>query len=186
MTKAREQYIKAHTEDVVNALRGTGLFPQVALMQGAIESNDGSSLLANSYNNYYGIKASPDWNGDTITLRTGEYVNGKKITVDGKFRVYGSFYESTKDYVEFLKKFPRYTDVFKAKTPQAQAKALQEAGYATAPSYSSTIISSIKANSKILEKKLAEYLTSPTDALIILGSIGLIIYGGYHYWKMKK
>lgn len=187
MATARQRYIDVHTQDVVNATEGSGLFPQVVLMQGAIESADGSSILAERYNNFYGIKATPDWKGDTIDMKTGEYIGGKRVTLTGTFRAYGSFLESTRDYVNFLKSNPRYTKggVFTAKTPQEQANALQKSGYATAPSYAQVIIYSISANAKLLEKKIGEYI-SPTTGLLFLGAIALTIYGAYKYNKLKN
>ncbi len=57
------------------------------------------------------------------------------------FRSYESFDDSFQDYVEFLKHNPRYADAL-AKTHDSRAyfDALQQAGYATDPSYAEKIV----------------------------------------------
>jgi len=102
----------------------------------------GQSLLSRQANNYFGIKADPSWKGQFIELKTGEYLNGQYVSISGKFRKYATVADSFADYINFLKKNPRYTTagVFSASTPEAQALALQKAGYATDPNYSKLIV----------------------------------------------
>ena len=146
----REQFVKTYYPAAAKAAQGTGIFPQVMISQAIIESSGrvdgvwmpGQSLLARQANNYFGIKADPAWKGDTISLKTGEYLNGQYVTITGKFRKYATIGDSFADYISFLKKNPRYTTagVFSASTPESQAVALQKAGYATDPNYSKLIV----------------------------------------------
>lgn len=158
----RAQWIESHADVIRQTLAGSGIFPAVAIAQLIVESQGkwtdgnyyiGQSILAKHYNNYFGIKAAGGWNGATVTLKTGEYIGGKKVTVNGTFRAYPSFGASLFDYVKFLKENPRYTThgVFTANTPQKQAEALQAAGYATSPNYATllkSVINSIEPSLK--------------------------------------
>lgn len=128
------------------AFYGSGLFPSVLLAQAALESGFGKSELAHQHNNLFGIKAGKDWEGETVNLPTREVIDGKDVWVDADFRKYASVSDSIKDRKNFLKKNIRYSiaGVFKAKTPEAQAVALQDAGYATDPTYAKTIIALIR------------------------------------------
>ncbi|HTE28944.1 MAG TPA: glucosaminidase domain-containing protein, partial [Chryseolinea sp.] len=81
-------------------------------------------------------------NGLRITLSTHEVINGERKQVDAEFRAYETDLDSFQDRVRFLKQNKRYKShgVFEAKTPAAQAQALQEAGYATDPHYAQKLI----------------------------------------------
>lgn len=146
----REQFVKTYYPQAAAAAAGTGIFPQVMISQAIIESSGrvdgvwmpGQSLLSRQANNYFGIKADPSWKGQFIELKTGEYLNGQYVSISGKFRKYATVADSFADYINFLKKNPRYTTagVFSASTPEAQALALQKAGYATDPNYSKLIV----------------------------------------------
>ena len=145
----REEYIRKYWPIFVNITQGTGIFPEVMAAQSIIESQGkvngvyepGASQLAKLANNYFGIKDSSQWKGQTITLRTGEIYNGVPVVVSGRFRKYNTPIESFIDYVKFLKSNPRYSSagVFTAKTAQEQSAALVKAGYATNPSYAKLI-----------------------------------------------
>lgn len=137
----RLEYIKRFTNAVVNAAKGTGLFPSLFMAQAILESGNGTSSLASKYNNHFGIKASKDWKGKVIDMKTREVFDGKDVYIKDGFRWYDNPNDSFKDRADFLKKNPRYTKygVFTAKTPEEQADALQRAGYATDPNYASTL-----------------------------------------------
>jgi len=142
----REQFIKKYYPIAEKLTAGTNIFPSVMLAQAIIESSGrvdgvwlvGQSLLSRAANNYFGIKDSAGWKGQTISLKTGEFLNGQKVTVTGVFRKYATVEDSFRDYINFLQVNPRYktAGVFTAKTPQEQTAALQKAGYATDPNYS--------------------------------------------------
>ena len=137
------------------ACLGTGLFPSVKLAQAAIESGWGKSVPGN---NLFGIKASgshtPYWNGDYVTAGTTEYHDGSYVPQNSRFRKYATVGDSVKDHTYFLQQYKRYAKVFTAQTPEEQANALQEAGYATDPNYAGKIISIINTyNFKRFDEK---------------------------------
>ena len=189
MSVATQKYINDHIADVMSAIEGSKLFPEVVIAQGALESGNGQSALAKTYNNYYGIKATKDWKGKVVTMRTDEFYNGVKSDVNGTFRAYGSFLDSTKDYVKFLKENKRYVNggVFDANTPEEQIQALKNSGYATAPNYVSNVMSVIKSNASYLKTAIYNYVKSqPYKAVAFIILFGVLIYGGNKLYKLNK
>ena len=138
---ARLEYIKKYTPAVIKAAKGTGLFPSLFMAQAILESGNGQSSLAKKYNNHFGVKASRGWKGKVIDMKTREVFDGKDVYIKDGFRWYNNPNDSFKDRVDFLKNNPRYTKhgVFSAKTPEQQADALLQAGYATDPNYATTL-----------------------------------------------
>ena len=135
----REEYFKKYAPIVSKVIIGTGLFPSVMLAQGALESGNGNSSLAATYNNHFGIKADSTWKGKVVNLKTREVINSKSVYIIAPFRWYDKPEDSFADRVAFLKRFKRYAKVFTAPTPQKQAEELLLAGYATDPKYSDII-----------------------------------------------
>ena len=122
-----------------------------------LETGWGKSKVGN---NMFGIKAagkkSPYWSGAAIKADTTEFIQGESGTYNLAFRKYDSIEASIRDHTNFLQVNSRYTKagVFSAKTPEDQAIALQNAGYATAPNYASQLISVINSyNLKTLDQK---------------------------------
>lgn len=146
----RSEFINKFADTVKKASYGTGLFPSLFMAQAILESadskgNPGNSGLARNHNNFFGIKADKSWTGAKAILKTREVIDGKEVYVDEPFRKYKTPFDSFVDRVLFLQKNKRYANngVFSAKTPEAQAEALQRAGYATDPNYSKMLISLI-------------------------------------------
>lgn len=139
------QFIKWIGQKAANAY-GSGLFPSVLIAQAALESGWGKSVLANTHNNLFGIKADGSWKGQVAVMPTREVVKGQSVTISAKFRKYHDPKDSISDRNAFLKKHSRYkkAGVFSAETPQIQAEKLQKAGYATDPNYASAIIKLIQ------------------------------------------
>jgi len=155
----REEYIKRFTPAVVSSTKGTGLFPSVMMAQAILESSSkygiaGGSMLASLYNNHFGVKADKSWKGKKVNLKTREVFSGKEVVIGDYFRVYDHPEQSFKDRNEFLLKNSNYrkAGVFNTTTPEAQAEALQKAGYATDPKYASLLKAIIlKYNLKALD-----------------------------------
>lgn len=165
----RKEYIEKHALSAYLATLGTGYFPETALVQGAIESNNGASSLSAKYNNFYGIKAAGNWKGKVVNLSTGEVLNGKKVTVVAGFRVYDSYFESTRDLVKFIKTYSRYKSVLSAKNPISQMYALGNSGYATAPGYGSTLVSTYSAYQSTIKKALNRAKFTVAASLLAAG-----------------
>ena len=122
-----------------------GFFKSVIIAHAAIESNWGRSALSAKYNNFFGIKAGKSWKGKTVNMKTGDVFDGKNVTINSNFRVYGSLVESIRDRNRLLRT-KRYESVESATTPEAQATAIRTSGYCTATNYVSSIMATITAN----------------------------------------
>jgi len=151
MSKEVEDFIKKNAGDVIRSVQGSGLFPSLKMAQMIIESSGkdekgkfgiGKGLAVRKANNYFGIKADKSWAGKKVALSTPR--DGKPVNF---FRVYPMPLDSMKDHTTFLLKNSRYktNGVFTAKTPEAQAEALQRAAYSESPTYSKALIGLIKA-----------------------------------------
>jgi flagellum-specific peptidoglycan hydrolase FlgJ len=153
----QQEFIKKFSKEIIISTIGTSLFPSVKMAQAALETGYGKSIQK-AGNNMFGIKAygdkTPYWKGDYINLNTHEYYAGTPDNVNDKFRSYKTITDSIRDHSYFLKNLEHYKPVFLAKNPQEQAKALQNAGYATDPNYANKLIAIMdKHNLYKLDKK---------------------------------
>lgn len=90
--------------------------------------------------NLFGIKATPGWTGKVAEVTTTEYSKGVAQKTVAKFRAYGSYEESFKDYAKLIGDSPRYAQAkLQTSSPQAFASGLQKAGYATDPDYAAKL-----------------------------------------------
>ena len=177
----REDWVKKYWLDAVAATTGTGIFPETMLAMAVVESQGkstdgnwypGLGLVARKANNYFGIKSSTAWKGETISLPTPG--DADKISV---FRVYPSLKESIKDFVKFLQVNPRYkkAGVFAAPDYVSQIMSIAKAGYSESSTYAS-VVTSIANKVKNYVKDIVipitqngKYLPLLVAALIITG-----------------
>ena len=131
-----------------NIPSNTKIFPSVIVAQSILESARGTSELARKANNLFGIKGN--YNGQSYTVKTKEYLNGKWTTVNAAFKKYPSYRESIIDHSNFFTSTPwrtqNYKRVLNAKDYKTQARALQSCGYATDPQYTNKLINLIETN----------------------------------------
>lgn len=197
----REEFVKKYAPSVVQITNGTGIFPETLFSQAILESqgkgSDGNyypglSKLSKDANNYFGIKADASWKGDVYNINTGEYTPaGKYYVIADNFRKYPTVDESFKDYVSFLQKNPRYKTALQQPTFEKQMDAIQAAGYATSPTYSTTLksigtkikdwipdtLTSITDTATNLLTKPTETIQkSPGTSLFILSGVAIILY----------
>jgi flagellar protein FlgJ len=124
----------------------TGVPARFIIGQAALESGWGKReiLKANgeTSHNVFGIKATKDWTGKTVSTVTTEYRNGQPERVVEKFRSYDSYDEAMADYAQMLKGNPRYAQVLNGSHDAAGfAVGMQRAGYATDPHYAKKLMS---------------------------------------------
>ena len=101
-------------------------------------------------NNLFGIKATGNWTGDSVSARTLEFDAGVPSVRTAKFRAYSSTADCFQDYVALLKDNPRYAKALgTGSDARAFGTALQQAGYATDPSYSSKLAAVAKSLKEI-------------------------------------
>lgn len=112
----------------------------VILAQAMLESGNGSSNLATSANNHFGIKCHKEWRGPTFTMDDDEK--------DECFRKYESVVDSYSDHSLFLCSRKWYAFLFTLPKNDyvAWAKGLKQAGYATHPAYAELLIEIIEKN----------------------------------------
>lgn len=121
--------------------RKHGLFASVTIAQAALESAWGQSKLAREAHNLFGIKGTGP--AGYVEMSTWEVVNGQRIQTTARFRRYHSRAECLEDRSRILTTLSRYRDVREAGTPELQARALQECGWATDPKYAEKLINVI-------------------------------------------
>lgn len=108
---------------------------RVGTAQSVIETGYGKHLAGG--NNYFGIKARPGEGGPA--QQTQEFINGKMVTINDKFRSYNNMEESTADYVKFLRENSRYKETLAAKTVDEAISSIGRSGYATDPGYTTKL-----------------------------------------------
>ncbi|MBN3812377.1 flagellar assembly peptidoglycan hydrolase FlgJ [Paraburkholderia sp. Ac-20347] len=124
----------------------TGIPARFIVGQAALESGWGKREImkadGSTSHNVFGIKATKDWTGKTVTTMTTEYVHGKPQRVAEKFRAYDSYEEAMTDYASMLKNNPRYASVINGShSAESFAHGMQRAGYATDPHYAKKLLS---------------------------------------------
>lgn len=131
------------------ASAATGIPARFIVGQAALESGWGKREIrgrdgSSSYN-VFGIKATKNWTGRTVSAVTTEYVGGQPRRVVAQFRAYDSYEHAMTDYATMLKSNPRYAGVVNASTtPESFANGMQRAGYATDPHYAKKLISILR------------------------------------------
>lgn len=117
------------------------------MAQAALESDWGQSTLATKYFNLFGIKGSDPRN--TQVLTTKEFVNDQWIETSGRFRVFTDWNQAIQVHSQLMvngtSNNPHlYDRVIQAANYQDAAIALQNAGYATDPTYAQKLIKLIQ------------------------------------------
>lgn len=112
--------------------------------QGCCESGYGKSKIMLDNNAVFGIKATAAWlkadpSRKAFSAKTGEVYNGTYTTITAAFRSYPDFESGLRDYFDLLSA-KRYCESLKAETVQEAISIIKAGGYATSPSYQSTIL----------------------------------------------
>ena len=153
---AKENAVDFRVEFIQEILPGAkenytnyGILPSLAIAQAILESNWGRSELAQKSNNLFGIKAGPDWQGESVMHNTKEFVNGKMITVQAPFRAYNTKADSIKDHGKFLRyrkngNVFRYQKVWESTDYKQATYEVWKAGYATDPNYVKKVVNVIE------------------------------------------
>ncbi len=121
-----------------------GAKPAMLVAQAALETGWGKRMIrgvdgSNSFN-LFGIKAGAGWQGERATTETIEFRDGLMRKERAQFRAYASPEESFSDYVDFLKRNPRYSEALRRADDAPEfARSLADAGYATDPDYAGKI-----------------------------------------------
>ncbi|MBR9754508.1 flagellar assembly peptidoglycan hydrolase FlgJ [Cobetia sp. 4B] len=127
------------------ASRESGLPAELILAQAALETGWGERRIhteaGTDSHNLFGIKAGSSWQGDSTTVLTTEYRDGRRMRLEDSFRVYPDQASALRDHAALLTGAQRYAHVTRSPDAESAARALQEAGYATDPHYADKLIS---------------------------------------------
>ncbi len=149
--QSAEEFVRRLHPYAEQAAKELGVEPKVILAQAALESGWGRSVIKNGNGsntfNLFNIKADKSWQGKQAQVATLEFDQGIAKKVNAGFRSYDSFAESFRDYVDFIKNNPRYSDALKkVGNAEQYMHELQRAGYATDPKYADKVMSIYQGN----------------------------------------
>lgn len=144
MIYTADSFLAKIKNDVIADMKASRILASLTAAQALIESNKGNSGLTQKANNLFGIKAGKTWKGMYVTMPTKEYVNGRYITVDAKFRAYASWSESINDHSKFLRDNKRYANLIGVTDYRLACKLIKDDGYATSPTYTKTLTDTIE------------------------------------------
>ncbi len=122
------------------AAQKLGVDPTTLIAHAALETGWGKHVPrhgdGSSSHNLFGIKASHQWNGNSIDANTLEFSQGVTSKRVERFKAYDSPAECFADYASLLASHPRYGATLNTGMNTAKfANALQHSGYATDPKY---------------------------------------------------
>jgi len=137
---AAEHFVRRYLPEATAAARTLGVDPRLLLAQAALETGWGVATPQHpdgrSANNLFGIKAGNGWGGGRVAQWTMEHVAGVTARKREVFRAYDRAADSFADYVDLIGGSSRYAEALAhSGNPEAYARAVGEAGYATDPDY---------------------------------------------------
>jgi flagellar protein FlgJ len=154
VSQGQRNFVQSHGEAAAKVAQVSGIPASFMLGQAGHETGWGKSEIKNADGsasfNLFGIKAGGNWSGKVAEVTTTEYVNGAPQKTVAKFRAYGSYEESFRDYAKLINTSPRYAQV-REQTGSAIAFAsgLQRAGYATDPDYAAKLSRAINTTRQL-------------------------------------
>lgn len=156
-TPSQSGFVERHTEAAIRIEKETGIPASYMVGQAGHETGWGQFEIKGrggkpSYN-LFGIKAGPNWKGPVAEVTTTEYVNGVAEKKVAKFRAYGSYDESFRDYARLITQSPRYAQASQQTgSAMAFASSLQKAGYATDPNYATKLSRAIETTQRLQQR----------------------------------
>ncbi|MBP8270479.1 MAG: flagellar assembly peptidoglycan hydrolase FlgJ [Sphaerotilus sp.] len=149
-----QQFVAAQAQAAAKVSAESGIPADFMLAQAAHETGWGRREIrgrdGETSHNLFGIKAGAGWNGPSVTITTTEVIDGESRKVQAKFRAYGSYEESFRDYARLIGNSPRYAAARRATDdPSAFARELQRAGYATDPDYAAKLTRVIQTTQRL-------------------------------------
>ncbi len=158
------EFVSFLRHEAERAQADTGIPVEIMLAQAALETGwltrtVKDRVTGTDSKNLFNIKGKgpAGW----VTTSVIEYVKGRKVWQDARFRAYNSYEESFEDYATLIAEAPRYAAAMAAKDdPIAFAWQLQAAGYATDPHYARKVLS-------VMHKNILPHLAEqkPEDSL---------------------
>lgn len=129
---------------VIASSKQTGVPAAVTMAQAALETGYGRSTIGDA-KNLFGIKGTGP--AGSISSATTENINGSNVGITDGFRKYNNWVESIVDHDKLLSTKSRYAGAMAVKNdPEAFAREIHRAGYATDPEYSNKLIRIMRDN----------------------------------------
>lgn len=178
-------YIKKYSDAAIDEQRKHKIPASITLAQALLESAAGRSELATRSNNHFGIKCHSDWKGKR-TYHNDDHRNEC-------FRSYKRVEDSYHDHSIFLKR-SRYASLFKLKITDYKgwARGLKKCGYATSPTYATSLIRIIE-NYQLynFDKGKGSYINyeerfAPYDIFRTYGLIYVVARKGNSYGQIAE
>lgn len=139
---SNQQFIQSVASGAIEGWNKYGVLPSITVAQAILESGWGRSSLSTTAHNLFGIKGS--YNGHSINLPTREVYGGRSVYINDYFRAYANNAESVEDHGNFLYSNSRYHNLLGDTNYVSVANKLHADGYATDPSYASSLISLVR------------------------------------------
>ena len=126
--------------------------PSVCIAQACCESAYGTSPKMINANAILGIKVGKSkvhfgtaWKDKAYSTKTKECYDGKTyVAINDMFRAYDSIEDAIEDYYDMLASCSRYKGCLNQTDPLKCITAIKNGGYATSPTYISTIMAIVK------------------------------------------
>ena len=142
LTAAQKAFLDSIHDGAISTWKQYGVLPSLTAAQAIIESGWGQSSLASQYHNLFGIKGS--YNGHSVTLPTREVYGGSSVIINDAFRAYDNNSQSVQDHGYFLVANSRYHNLLWKTNYRNVTYLIRADGYATDPSYTTTLNSVIE------------------------------------------
>ena len=134
----QKQFIEFVGKLAQSAMAATGVPASVTVAQAIVETGWGKHTIG-SAKNLFGIKGRGPQG--SVRAQTKEYVKGRYVTVEADFAKYESFEQSVTEHARFFLRNRRYARALAVRNdPDAFAREIASAGYATAPNYADALI----------------------------------------------
>ncbi len=161
-----ESFIADIWPQAQSAAQKLGVSAKLLLAQSALETGWGKHTMkfadGRSSYNLFGIKADPDWQGNSLNKTSLEYHDGILKRQESSFRAYASPAQSLADYADFIQTSSRYQQALQhAGDDRAYIREIHNAGYATDPHYADKVIGIL--NGELLQRSLASLDSGVTD-----------------------
>lgn len=153
LAQRAEKFVASILPSVRTAAAQLQVSPLAILAQAALETGWGSHAPGN---NLFGMKATADWSGESMSRLTHEVRDGVSTLRRAAFRAYRSTADSVHNFAQLLLSSPRYTAARgRGADVAGYAEALQHGGYATDPHYAAKLLAI--AQSTTMRRALAGF-----------------------------
>ena len=184
---SQQAFIQSVAPGAIQGWNEYKVLPSITVAQAIVESGWGRSALSTQAHNLFGIKGS--YNGNSVVMRTREVYGGRSVYVNANFRAYANNSESVTDHGRFLNVNSRYRNLLGDTNYATVANKLRQDGYATDPSYASTLIrfvqtynlnqlDAVALSGKVVTNKQTESAQTPETNVTVSNTGYYTVKGG--------